>query len=132
MSYSLTKVQAQLLQFIKYNINQTGVAPSYDEMAHAIGRKSKSGINRLVRGLEARGKIRRLSGLSRAIEVLDDRQMSGQKIRRALVIIRARGCENYFGGGLGACYHNGRKEEAQYRADKVCPPCLADRALKEE
>ncbi len=48
----------------------TGVSPSFDEMKDALGLKSKSGIHRLVTGLEERGFIRRLPHRARAIEVL--------------------------------------------------------------
>jgi SOS-response transcriptional repressor LexA len=42
--------------------------PSFDEIAAGIGLKSKSGVHRLVCGLEQRGVIRRLRGKRRAIE----------------------------------------------------------------
>ena len=47
----------------------TGVSPSFDEMKDALRLKSKSGIHRLVGGLEERGFIRRLPHRARALEV---------------------------------------------------------------
>ena len=57
----LTRKQHQLLIFINERLNATGVAPSFDEMKEALGLKSKSGIHRLISGLEERGFIRRLA-----------------------------------------------------------------------
>ena len=66
----LTRKQHQLLIFINEHLNGTGVAPSFDEMKDALGLKSKSGIHRLISGLEERGFIRRLAHRARALEVL--------------------------------------------------------------
>ena len=44
--------------------------PSFDEMRDALGLASKSGVHRLVSGLEERGYIRRLANRARAIEIL--------------------------------------------------------------
>lgn len=69
-NYMLTRKQHQLLTFINERLNATGVAPSFDEMKDALGLKSKSGIHRLITGLEERGFIRRLAHRARALEVL--------------------------------------------------------------
>lgn len=66
----LTKKQFELLQFIDTRLNESNVAPSYDEMKDALGLKSKSGIHRLIKALEERGFIRRLPHRARALEVL--------------------------------------------------------------
>ena len=66
----LTKKQHDLLQFIENHQNQTGVSPSFDEMKDALNLKSKSGIHRLIGGLEERGFIRRLPNRARALEIL--------------------------------------------------------------
>mgnify|MGYP004004935793 CR=1 FL=1 len=67
--HMLTRKQHQLLTFINERLNATGVAPSFDEMKDALGLKSKSGIHRLITGLEERGFIRRLAHRARALEV---------------------------------------------------------------
>src|SRR6202047_3085666 len=64
----LTKKQRELLLFINQRLNATGVSPSFDEMKDALCLKSKSGIHRLVSGLEERGVIRRLPHRARALE----------------------------------------------------------------
>jgi len=66
----LTRKQHQLLLFINQRLNASGVCPSFDEMKDALGLKSKSGIHRLISGLEERGFIRRLAHRARALEVL--------------------------------------------------------------
>ncbi len=66
----LTKKQYDLLLFLEKRLKETGVSPSYDEMKEALDLKSKSGIHRLITGLEERGFIRRLPHRARAVEVL--------------------------------------------------------------
>jgi len=66
----LTRKQHELLLFINQRLTATGVSPSFDEMKDALNLKSKSGIHRLVSGLEERGFIRRLPHRARALEVV--------------------------------------------------------------
>jgi repressor LexA len=66
----LTRKQYDLLLFIDRRLKEDGVAPSFDEMKEALGLRSKSGIHRLMTGLEERGFIRRLAHRARAIEVV--------------------------------------------------------------
>ena len=66
----LTRKQHQLLVFINQRLEETGVSPSFDEMKEALGLKSKSGIHRLITGLEEREFSRRLPHRARALEVL--------------------------------------------------------------
>lgn len=66
----LTRKQHELLLFIHERLGQGGVSPSFDEMKDALNLKSKSGIHRLITGLEERGFIRRLPHRARALEVL--------------------------------------------------------------
>jgi repressor LexA len=65
----LTKKQYELLLFINKRLNDQGVSPCFDEMKEALGLRSKSGIHRLITGLEERGFIRRLPHRARALEV---------------------------------------------------------------
>lgn len=66
----LTRKQYELLLFIDQRLKSTGVSPSFDEMKEALELKSKSGIHRLITGLEERGFIRRLAHRARALEVV--------------------------------------------------------------
>ena len=68
----LTKRQRECLLFIQdHQANHGGVSPSVREIAAAMGasRSNETALG-LLRGLEARGFIRRLPGRHRAIEVL--------------------------------------------------------------
>jgi repressor LexA len=66
----LTRKQHELLLFIQRRLSDTGVSPSFEEMKEALALRSKSGIHRLISGLEERGFIRRLPHRARALEVL--------------------------------------------------------------
>ena len=66
----LTRKQYELLVFIHKHLNEHGISPSFDEMKAALGLKSKSGIHRLITGLEERGFIHRLPHRARALEVV--------------------------------------------------------------
>jgi repressor LexA len=66
----LTRKQNELLVFINRHLTEQGVSPSFDEMKEALGLKSKSGIHRLITGLEERGFIKRLPHKARALEVI--------------------------------------------------------------
>ena len=66
----LTQRQLQLLRFIQLYVKEHDVSPSFDEMRSALKLRSKSGIHRLISGLEERGYIRRLAYRARALEVV--------------------------------------------------------------
>jgi repressor LexA len=66
----LTKKQYELLLFIDRRLKESGVSPSFDEMKDALNLKSKSGIHRLITGLEERGFLHRLPHRARALEVI--------------------------------------------------------------
>ena len=66
----LTRKQSELLTYLSDHMQQHDVPPSFDEMRDALGLASKSGVHRLVSGLEERGFIKRLANRARAIEIL--------------------------------------------------------------
>lgn len=67
----LTERQACVLRYIAtYQQSNGGVSPSYDEIAAAVGFKSKGNLHATMTKLAARGFVRRLHNRSRAIEVL--------------------------------------------------------------
>lgn len=69
---SLTPQQQKLLTFIKHTMSKNdGVPPRYVDMATHMGFVSKSGVHRILIQLEKRGRIVRLKGLARAIEIID-------------------------------------------------------------
>jgi len=66
----LTPKQHKLLGFIEQTIAKQQVSPSFEEMKEYMGLKSKSGIHRLIAGLEAKGYVRHLPNQARALEVI--------------------------------------------------------------
>src|SRR5690349_25002994 len=78
----LTKKQFELLKFINQRLSDSGISPSFEEMKEALGLKSKSGIHRLISGLEERGFIRRLPHRARALEVLKLPEESAAPVSR--------------------------------------------------
>lgn len=69
----LTPKQRQLYDFIAARLRESGVAPSFMEMAAAMRVQSVSRVHVLVSALEERGYIRRLPHKARAIELVDQR-----------------------------------------------------------
>ena len=67
----LSPRQRQVLEEILRSLRQRGMPPILEEIAEAIGIKSRFGAFRHVRALEQKGYIRRLSG-PRGIQVLKD------------------------------------------------------------
>ena len=66
----LTRKQRDLLLFIHQHLGEDDVPPSFEEMKNALGLKSKSGIHRLISGLEERGYIERLPHRARALKIV--------------------------------------------------------------
>ncbi len=68
---TLTEQQQKLLDIIKAHIANHNRAPTCQQMADDMGFTSKSGVHRLLLGLEERGAIRRLRHKPRALQVVD-------------------------------------------------------------
>ncbi len=69
---SVTRSQREILRFIVgYQAAHGGVSPSHGDICAGLGYASKSTVNRLLQGIEARGMMRRLRHRERAIEVLE-------------------------------------------------------------
>lgn len=66
----MTPRQQQLLAFIRSYWAEKHCCPSYEEMMRAVNLRSKSGIHRMILGLEERGFIRRLQNRARSIEIV--------------------------------------------------------------
>jgi SOS-response transcriptional repressor LexA len=81
----MTARQAQLLEFIRsYQAAHGGASPSLGEMAAAMGFKSKSAATRVLRLLEAQGRVRRPPGRrARSIEIVN-RQPAVEAMKSAL------------------------------------------------
>jgi SOS-response transcriptional repressor LexA len=66
----LTAKQRELYQFIAATIAESGIAPTFAEMARALGLQSKGRIHVLIGNLESKGAIRRFPRQTRAIELV--------------------------------------------------------------
>jgi SOS-response transcriptional repressor LexA len=63
--------QADCLKVIKTSIEWRGYSPSYREIELALGLHSRSGVHRLVKGLEDRGAISRIPHRSRGLTIVE-------------------------------------------------------------
>lgn len=70
--FNLTPRQYDLLTFLRSYVAQHGYGPSFDEMAAGLGLASKSGIDRLITGLEERGHVRRIPYLARSLTLVGE------------------------------------------------------------
>ena len=68
MSFHQTKLRA--LDYIRSHTLAKGESPTMREIAYGIGQASPGSVHRLVAVLEAEGKIRRIPGKQRSIEVV--------------------------------------------------------------
>lgn len=64
---SMTPRQKQAYDFIRSFIDEKGYGPSYEEIQEAIGLASKSGVHRIIEGLEERDLIVRRPCMRRSI-----------------------------------------------------------------
>ncbi len=112
----LTHKQRALLLFIHERMTEMGVPPSFDEMKDALGLKSKSGIHRLITGLEERGFLKRMPHRARALEVLRLPDDQAQPAYR----------QNLLAGGMQAGL---RDPSERYQAPRGVPAVQNDNQL---
>lgn len=65
---TLTKRQSEVLAFIKAFQAEQGFGPSYEQIAEKLGLASRSGIHRIVYGLQRRGMLRKSKHYARQYE----------------------------------------------------------------
>jgi repressor LexA len=68
---ALTRRQADCLSYIRAYQVAHGFAPSFREIAAAIGVKSTSAVSRIVGGLSERGAVRRRYGRRHAVQIIE-------------------------------------------------------------
>lgn len=73
----LTKRQREILDYISGYIDEHGYAPSFEEIAEAMGYGSLATVHEHLSNLERKGVIRRSFNESRAIEVLSRERSPG-------------------------------------------------------
>lgn len=75
MKYPLSKRQRKLYDFIRANIKEAGLAPTFTHMSEYMygkGKKGRGGIAAFVKILEERGYILRLKNKARSISLVPD------------------------------------------------------------
>lgn len=65
----LTRKQSDVLDIIKTNIQANGYAPSYEEIAKAIGTSSKGSVSKHITALVEKGYISKNANVGRSIEL---------------------------------------------------------------
>jgi len=81
MKFALTKRQSEAYTFIRTYVKEKGMAPSYKEIASAMGLSSRSQSHDVVRRLQARGYITHLKGQGRSITIVTDDIRDEQDLR---------------------------------------------------
>ena len=84
----LTLKQKELLSFLIERIEKTGISPSYQEICSKLSLKSKSGIHRIVKGLEERGYIKHLENKARSL--FPEKYPNGQKYINDIVLFEKK------------------------------------------
>ena len=105
MSFGLTPRLQELVSFIRsYLAANDGIAPSYAEMAAAIGLRSKSGVARMVNELEARGIVAKDNHIGRSVTIVDQNAAAvmAERERCALIADDTRATLKN-GGAINAC-----------------------------
>jgi repressor LexA len=71
MPVTLYKRQREILDFVSQYIQHTGYAPTLAEIAKSLGVSSLATVHEHLEAMEAKGIIKRKSGSTRGIEILD-------------------------------------------------------------
>ncbi|NQU27919.1 MAG: transcriptional repressor LexA [Candidatus Marinimicrobia bacterium] len=69
----LTKKQSSILRFLKEHIAEHGFSPTFDEIAHRFGFKSKGTVYKHINALKTKGAISQEHNRVRGIEIVEDR-----------------------------------------------------------
>jgi DNA-binding MarR family transcriptional regulator len=68
--HGLTPRQLECMKFISSYVDQNGHAPTMNQIAAALGLKSRSGAHRIIESLIERGWLARVNGLHRSLAVI--------------------------------------------------------------
>jgi repressor LexA len=85
----ITRRMHDLLELLQHRHAAGEPVPSYEEMAAGLGLKVKSGIHRLVEGLEERGFLRRIPHRARCLELVDPDDLAEQFRARLIRKVQA-------------------------------------------
>lgn len=78
----MTPRQKDMLDAIR-DLTVDGVSPTYEQLRVHLGIASKSGVNRMIVGLEAQGYLRRLKGCRRTVQIVHPATPSKTKVQIA-------------------------------------------------
>lgn len=67
-----TARQQAILEFVRRYRIHNRMSPTLDQIAEAVGLKSKGAVGNILKSMEQRGLIRRWPGRRRSIEIVDD------------------------------------------------------------
>ncbi|KAB2888403.1 MAG: MarR family transcriptional regulator [Desulfobulbaceae bacterium] len=71
VQFGVTPRQGQVLAFLRQRQADGLAAPTLQEIADAIGCRSKGHVSDFLAGLEARGHIRRIPGAQRSVALVE-------------------------------------------------------------
>lgn len=74
MAIDLTERQAEILRFIRHQIDKTGLPPTRAEIAKALKFRSPNAAEEHLRALERKGVIEMLPGTSRGLRIVEPDQ----------------------------------------------------------
>ncbi len=80
MTDKLTARQAEILEYLRDEIDRRGLPPTIREIGEEFGIRSTKGVEDHLAALERKGYIRREKGKSRAIEILDRPDLRGARL----------------------------------------------------
>lgn len=93
MAMGLTRQQGATLEFVEGYITDCGCSPSFDEIREHLGLCSKSGVHRILGGLEERGRLTWKRNAPRSIRLLAHREryahLSPDEIQAEIVALHA-------------------------------------------
>jgi repressor LexA len=81
---TLTKKQKMVLDYIRKFIEEFGHAPSYEEVAHGIGRSSPSTIHAHIENLKAKGYLTKKWNANRSIDLTSSEEQPAQVVELPL------------------------------------------------
>lgn len=87
----LTNRQRDALDFLRAHQQQHGCSPTFRQIADHLQISSKSGVHRLLEGLQQRGFIKRRRGLQQAIEIIAGDPVDNLPTADLIAALRRRG-----------------------------------------
>ncbi len=89
----LTPTQEKVFEFLKNFLQEKGFPPTLREIASRFGLKGPKGPQKTLSILERKGYIRKVPGISRAVEILNDPQFSLTHILPVPIVGRVKAGE---------------------------------------